>query len=334
MPRPRVALYTTGGTIASVPEGGRAAAPRLGAEQLVGAIPELGELAELTATSFRQVPSPELTLTDLFELGARAAADVEAGAAGVVVTQGTDTLEESAFVLDLLWGSEAPLVLTGAMRTPSQPGADGPANLLAAVRVAASTAARDLGCVVVMNDELHAARFVRKTDTSSPAAFTSPLCGPLGRVTEDRVRVVVRPPRWRPLSIPDDAAGAPVALVRAALGDDGRLLSTIAGLGYRGLVVEATGGGHLPASWVPRLEKLAAGMPVVLASRAGSGELLRATYGFRGSEADLLARGLVPAGTLDGLKARLLLTLLMMAGAGREEIARTFDGMTPGSPGG
>jgi L-asparaginase len=322
---PRVALYTTGGTIASVPGGGQAAAPRLGAEELVAAVPELAQVAELSATTFRQVPSPELTVSDVLELRALAAAAVDAGAAGVVVTQGTDTLEESAFVLDLLWDRDAPLVVTGAMRTPRQVGADGPANLLAAVRVAVAEVARGLGCLVVMNDEVHAARFVRKTHTTSLAAFSSPLCGPVGWVTEGRVRVEARPRRRRLPAIGDGAVQPPVALVTMTLGDDGRLLRTIARLGYRGLVVEAAGGGHLPASWVPPLEDLASAMPVVLASRTGSGELLRGTYGFAGSESDLLARGLLPADALDGLKARLLLTLLLMAGSSRKEIAQAFS---------
>lgn len=326
MARPRIALYTTGGTIASIPAAGTAGAtPRLGADELVAAVPQLAGVAGLDAATFRQVPSPELTVADLVELRARAASDVEAGAAGVVITQGTDTLQESAYVLDALWDRDAPLVLTGAMRTPDQAGADGPANLLAAVRVAASPSARGLGCVAVMNAEIHAARFVRKTDTSSPAAFRSALCGPVGRVTEGRVGVFVRPPRRRPLRVPDDAPQTPVALVRAALGDDGRLVDGIAALGYRGLVVEATGGGHLPASWVPRLEALAATMPVVLASRTGGGELLRSTYGFPGSETDLLGRGLIPAGVLDGLTARLELTLLLMTGAGPDAAARAFE---------
>ncbi|MFZ0215264.1 MAG: asparaginase [Candidatus Dormiibacterota bacterium] len=323
MPHSRVTLYTMGGTIASLPQGQEAATPRLQAADLVAAVPELAAVAELAATTFRQVPSPEITVADLLELRSRAEADIDAGAAGVVVTQGTDTLEESAFLLDLLWTPEQPLVLTAAMRTPDQPGADGPANLLAAVRVAGSESAHGLGCLVVMSDQLHAARFVRKVHTTSPDAFASPLCGPIGWVTEGRLQLSVRPARRRPLPPVDaDAAEVPVALLRTALGDDGRLLPVIAELGYRGLVVEATGGGHLPRRWVPPLEQLTSEMPVVLASRTGTGAVLHKTYGFPGSETDLLARGLLSAGVLDGLKARLLLTLLLMAGAGREQVAR------------
>ncbi|HZV52595.1 MAG TPA: asparaginase [Candidatus Dormibacteraeota bacterium] len=329
---PRVVLYSTGGTIASVGGPASQAVPRLSAQELIAAVPGLGEVAELEAVTLRQVASPELELSDLVELARRSGEAVEGGASGVVVTQGTDTMEESAFVLDLLWDREAPLVVTGAMRTPDQAGADGPANLLAAVRVAASAAARGLGCVVVMNDQIHAARFVRKAHTTNPGAFSSPACGPLGWVAEGRVRVLVRPPRLQPLRLDRVPEEVPVALVRAALGDDGRLLRALPGLGYRGVVVEATGGGHLPRSWVPLLEELGWTMPVALASRTGAGELLRRTYGFPGSETDLLARGLVPAGALDGLKARLLLMLVLAAGGGREEVERAFRLMDPAGP--
>jgi L-asparaginase len=324
---PLVSVYALGGTIASVPGESAGAAPRLTADELVAAVPALEGLASLQATSFRQVPSPELTLSDLGALVAAARADVSAGAVGVVATQGTDTLEESAFVVDLLWDLEAPFVLTGAMRNPSLAGADGPANLLAAVRVACSPAARGLGSVVVFNDEIHAARFVRKTHATSPATFRSWAGGPLGWVAEDRVRVASRPVRPPVEGLPDAAGldGSPVALLRVTLGDDGRLLGAVEGLGYRGLVVEATGGGHVPRGWAEPLGRLATSLPVVLASRTGAGEVLRSTYGFVGSEIDLLERGLIPAGALDGTKARLLLALLLAGGASREAIAAAFE---------
>jgi L-asparaginase len=324
--RPAVAVYALGGTIASIPGAAPGAAPGLTAEELIAAVPALEGVADLSATSFRQVPSPELTLSDLGALVERAGVDVEGGAAGVVATQGTDTLEESAFVLDLLWNLDAPFVLTAAMRNPGLPGADGPANLLAAVRVAASPATRGLGCVAVLNDEIHAARFVRKTHATSPATFRSWAGGPLGWVAEDRVRVASRPVRPPVEGLPAaaDLEGAPVALLRVTLGDDGRLLDAVESLGYRGLVVEATGGGHVPRGWAEPLGRLARSLPVVLASRTGAGEVLRSTYGFVGSEIDLLERGLIPAGALDGPKARLLVALLLAGGASHAAVKEAF----------
>lgn len=298
--------------------------PTLTGEALVSDVPEIAEAAEVSAVSFRQAASGELVVDDLVELAAEIADSIDGGAAGVVVTQGTDTIEETSFVLDLLVNRDAPVVVTGAMRNPTLPGADGPANLLSAIQVAASAAARRLGAVVVLNDEIHAARFVRKTHTSNPATFRSDPVGPLGWISENRVRIVLRPTGRHKLELSEDAQDHPVALYVVALGDDGRLLPEIERRGYAGLVVEAMGGGHVPSVMVEALEDLARKMPVVLASRTGGGEVLSSTYGFPGSEMDLLDRGLIHAGSLDGRKARLLLTLLLRSGTSRDGIINAF----------
>ncbi|MEW6637269.1 MAG: asparaginase [Actinomycetota bacterium] len=321
---PRVTVFSLGGTISSVNSGGKGVEPRLTGEALVSDVPEIAEVAEVSAVSFRQAASGELVVEDLVELAAEIAGRIDAGDAGAVVTQGTDTIEETSFVLDLLVDRDAPVVVTGAMRNPTLPGADGPANLLAAIQVAAGEAARGLGAVVVLNDEIHAARFVRKTHTSNPATFRSEPVGPLGWISEGRVRVVLRPVGRHKVALPEGAQDRPVALHVVTLGDDGRLLAAVEEHGYAGLVVEALGGGHVPSVMVGALEGLAKKMPVVLASRTGGGEVLSSTYGFPGSEMDLLERGLIHAGSLDGRKARLLLTLLLRSGASREEIEAAF----------
>jgi L-asparaginase len=330
---PRVSVFSLGGTIASTNDAGRTAggvAPRLGASELVRAVPQLGETAELETVAFRQVPSGDLTLRDMTQLSAEINKRFDNGVRGVVVAQGTDTIEETSFALELLVRGPQPVVVTGAMRNPTLAGPDGPANLLAAVQVAACPEAASLGTLVVLNDEIHAARFVRKTHTSSPATFRSTTAGPLGWVVEGRPRIGLRP---RKLDIEariesGTAAFPAVALVRCALGEDGRLLSELERLGYAGLVVEAFGGGHVPAPVVPALAKLAARIPVVLASRTGGGEVLQETYGFPGSERDLISRGLIPAGFLDGAKARILLSLLLADGSGREDVRSAFKRIT------
>jgi L-asparaginase len=322
---PRVAVLSLGGTISSTDSGGKGVEPTLTGEALISDVPEIAEVAEVSAISFRQAASGELTVDDLVELASEIEDRIDEGASGAVVTQGTDTIEETAFVLDLLVDRDAPVVVTGAMRNPTLPGADGPANLLASIQVAASEAARELGAVVVLNDEIHAARFVRKTHTSNPATFRSDPVGPVGWISEDVPRVVVRPVGRHKITLPGDAQDRPVALHTFTLGDDGRLLPEIERQGYAGLVVEALGGGHVPSITVDALEDLAVKMPVILASRTGGGEVLRSTYGFIGSEMDLLERGLIYAGPLDGLKARLYLAVLLRAGATREEIRNSFD---------
>jgi L-asparaginase len=323
---PEVAVLSLGGTISSTQaEGGSGVAPSLTGEALVEDVPEISEVAQVSADSFRQVPGSELVLGDLIELATEIEGRIDTGAAGVVVTQGTDTIEETSFVLDLLVNRDAPVIVTGAMRNPTLPGAEGPANLLASVRVATSQTARGLGAVVVLNDEIHAARFVQKTHTSNPATFRSSLAGPVGYVFEDSVRIATCPIGRRHVGLPPESQDYPVALYTISLGDDGRLLEQIGRLGYEGLVIEAFGAGHVHSVMAEPLESLAGEMPVVLASRTGSGEVHRETYGFTGSESDLLGRGLIRAGMLDGPKARLFLSLLLRAGASREEVVGAFD---------
>jgi L-asparaginase len=322
---PKVAVFSLGGTISSVDSGGKGVEPTLTGEALVSDVPEIAEAGEVSAVSFRQAASGELTVDDLVELASEIESRIDEGASGAVVTQGTDTIEETSFVLDLLVDRDAPVVVTGAMRNPTLPGADGPANLLASIQVAASEVARGLGAVVVLNDEIHAARFVRKTHTSNPATFGSYPAGPVGWVSEGVVRVVLRPAGRHKIALSEEAQERPVALHTVTLGDDGRALAVIEELGYAGLVIEALGGGHVPSVMADALEDLAGKMPVILASRTGGGEVLRATYGFVGSEMDLLERGLIYAGPLDGLKARLFLALLLRSGATTQEIRDSFE---------
>ncbi|MBA3622743.1 MAG: asparaginase [Euzebyales bacterium] len=297
-------------------------APTLSAAALVEAVPGLQDVAMVDTTSFRQLPGAHLATDDILALAEELARQADSYA-GFVVTQGTDTIEETSFILDVLWVHSAPLVVTGAMRHPTLAGADGPANVLAAVTVAASPEARGRGCVVVMNDEIHAARFVQKRHASSTAAFISPLAGPVGALGEGRPRFWTAVGQ-RPRLTASVAGSARIALVTIHLGDDGTLLRAAAQAGLDGLVVEALGGGHVPPVVADLLADLTARMPVVLASRTGVGQVLTNTYGFPGSERDLLDRQLVGAGILDGPKARVLLELLVRSGATRADIVAAF----------
>ncbi|HEY3034358.1 MAG TPA: asparaginase [Streptosporangiaceae bacterium] len=320
----RVAVFTLGGTIAMKESPGGGVAPALSASDLLAAVPGLdGEGVELMVRDVANKPGASLSFGDVLGLADVIGAVLGGGCAGAVVIQGTDTIEETAYLLDLLVASDAPVVVTGAMRNPSLAGADGPANILAAIRVAASDRARGLGALVVMNDQIHAARWAQKTHTASTAAFTSPGQGPVGQVTEGRVdipaRLRQRSPAFKAVSPRDVRVG----LATITLGDDGVLIDAI-GEHVDGLVVAALGAGHVPADTVTTLAKLAARMPVVLASRTGAGPVHHQTYGFPGSETDLLARGLISAGYLAPVKARLLLHLLIASRAGTTRIKETF----------
>lgn len=320
---PRVEVFALGGTIASLPGGpGAGVSPSVSVDDLLAAVPALASVARVAATQFLQVPSCEVTPGDLLRLLDELRAAVDAGADGCVVTQGTDTLEETAFLLDLLWDRSAPVVVTGAMRTPDAPGADGPANLLAAVRVAADPAARECGVLAVLGDEIHSGRHVRKAHTAHPSAFTSPGTGAIGWLSEGHVRVVARPTHRRPaLLVPSGGPAQPlphVVVVRVGMGEQPDLLRAVAALGVDGVVLEGVGGGHVPRTLVPALVELVERVPVVLTSRAGAGDVLSTSYGYPGGDVDLVARGLVPAGTADAAKARLALILALAVAPDRE----------------
>ncbi|MEU6202199.1 asparaginase [Micromonospora musae] len=320
-----IVLITLGGTIAmgGVDRGRPGVVTRLSGADLTAAVPGLAELGvPLDVRDVQAVPSASLTYRQVLDVVDVASTAVAAGASGVVVSQGTDTLEESAFLADLVWPHAAPLVFTGAMRNPTLAGPDGPANLLAAIRVAAASEAGGLGVLVVLDDEVHAARWVRKTHSTSTATFASPNTGPLGQVIEGEVRVLVRPQRRDPLPPVDrerlDATR--VALYPVTLDDDGLLLAGVADT-HHGLVVAGFGVGHVPAALAPRLGELAGRIPVLLTSRTGAGSVLRQTYGAVGSETDLQRRGLLNGGLLDPYKGRVLLRLLLAAGLDADALA-------------
>lgn len=328
--KPQIRVIGMGGTIASVDagvergDGKDGAFPRLEASELVAQVRNVSHFARVSCYSFCQVASASLGIEDMLGVFAEIRAAFSEGIDGVVVTQGTDTLEETGFVLDVLHDGPEPLVLTGAMRHASSSGADGPANLVAAIQVAAASESRGVGVVVVMADEIHAARWVTKRHTTKVAAFTSPMTGPIGWVSEGQTRIAVRPV-GRPTMVPPPPEALPrVALVALGAGDDGRLLPHLPRLGYAGVVIEALGAGHVPAQAVAAVSAVAAQIPVVIASRTGCGELLRNTYGFSGSEMDLLSRGVLSAGALSAPKARLVLTLLLANAVPPAKLAVAF----------
>jgi L-asparaginase len=239
------------------------------------------------------------------------------------VTHGTDTMEETSFALDLVLDTPRPVVFTGAMRNPSQPGPDGPRNVVSAARVAIDPAARDLGVLVVLNDEIHAARYVTKGHTTALHTFVSRGVGPLGLVDDEGVWVW-----WRPVRLPRLPLVDPdphVYLIKMAAGMDDLFLRSALDAGARGVVIEGSGAGHTPATWEPAIGALVqAGVPVVLVSRAGAGRVA-AIYGGAGGGRSLRALGVVPGGDLTGPKARVALAFALGAGMDMAAIRDYFS---------
>ena len=335
MTLPRIQILALGGTIATAPDASGAMQMGLGADDLVGAVPLLATLADIRAETVSRVGSHSLSFDQLHAL-ANKIMDLDVD--GVVVTQGTDTLEETSFLLDLLVARDIPVIVTAAMRNPALTSADGPGNLLAAVRVACDpwvkAHAKALGVVVVMLDEVYAASDVLKIHPTRLNAFASPQTGPLAALVEERVVPLSLPVR-APIEAARKRLGAasgreqPVALLWLGLDEPGYILEAMVDhrdqLGYRGAVVGAMGGGHVPERIASLVGQLAEIIPTVVSPRAGGGPLLRQTYGGPSSEIALREAGLIWGGRLNPLKARVLLQTCLRAGLDKAAIAEVFE---------
>jgi len=329
---PRVAIVTTGGTIDSLGvdrldlaaylETGVRLAP---GELVAGIAPELAMVARATEVPFRRLRAHALTdgdLADLVDL-VRGLLDRDE-ADGVVVTHGTNTLEETAWLLHLVVGDERPVVVTGAMRPASALSGDGPLNVVNAVRLAASPAARGLGTLVLLDDTIHGARDVTKTDTMRVSAFRDGAGGPLGWVDGDgRVVLNHRPVRGDALRgrfAATDLRDLPrVDVVVTYLGADGALVDAAVAVGARGIVSAGSGAGYPTPGEVDALERAAgAGVVICQATRVGGGRVPLV--------GSLTARGWVAADDLPPWKARIILRLALAAGlADAASIQPLFD---------
>ena len=303
--------------------GTRAAVPALSGEEIVARVQGLKKEARLTLEDYARLPGPHVTPDWMWRLKDRVAALLEqASVDGVVITHGTDTLEETAFLLDLTLDSDKPVVFCGAMRTVSEPGWDGPANLLAAVRTAVHAQAAGRGVLIAMGEEVHAAAEATKWHTQNLRAFRSAR-GPLG-VVERGLVLFQRPPFRRP-RLPARRLVADVDLHVMATGVDDTLLRASVARGARGLVIEATGCGNVPPSALPGLRAaLAARIPVVMVSRCGDGRVSPA-YGYEGGGQMLRDWGVIFGQDLPGPKARIKLMVALGVTSELEAIRACFE---------
>lgn len=320
-----VAVGSLGGTITMTSAGSHGVKPALNADDIVATLPSISNIANLTTATLATLPGASLQFEDLLAALHWADQEIERGALGAVLIQGTDTIEETSYLLDLFWDRPEPLVVTGAMRSPESAGADGPANLLAAILAARAEASRSRGVLVVMNDEIHLAAQVSKVASTGTDAFRSPDTGPIGFVREEHVSYPSCFRRPVPLEIPTLEHIPRVALLEACLGEDETLLQIVAESGYNGVVIGGFGAGHVSARAAAAIGDLAHSIRIIFASRTGAGTTLRHTYAFSGSESDLIAKGAIPAGWLPPRKARILLWALLALDATSDDIRIEFS---------
>lgn len=284
----------------------------------------INQYAQIDELNPFNVPSPHMTIQHVKQLK-----DIILEAVtnkyydGFVITHGTDTLEETAFLLDLILGIEQPVVITGAMRSSNEIGSDGLYNYISAIRVASDEKARHKGVIVVFNDEIHTARNVTKTHTSNTNTFQSPNHGPLGVLTKDRVQFHHMPYRQQALENVNDKLNVP--LVKAYMGMPGDIFSFYSREGIDGMVIEALGQGNIPPSALEGIQQLVSlNIPIVLVSRSFNG-IVSPTYAYDGGGYQLAQQGFIFSNGLNGPKARLKLLVALSNNLDKAEIKSYFE---------
>ena len=308
-------LVATGGTIAmKIDPVKQAPVPAISGEDLLATVPEVAKHARVEVKNVSNVPSDYMDPPRWIALSKEVAAALERPeVSGVVVSHGTDTLEETAWWLDLTIDSEKPVILIGAQRNASEKDFDGPRNLLNAVRICVDPQSRGKGAMIALNDQINAARDVTKTHTSSVETFKSGDFGLLGVVDQDRVIFARAPLRRQHIPLKTDSAPS-VEIVAMYGGADGRLIKAAVDQGVKGIVVQALGWGNMNQPMFAAVkDAIANGVPVVIASRVPTGRVLP-NYGFEGGGKTLADAGAVMADDLSPQKARILLMLLLQSG--------------------
>lgn len=330
MTLPRIEVLTTGGTIAGTGDSATGSAYHSGeltGEALLASVPGLGEVADITVRQIANIPSQDMNETVWLDL-ARAIEEDHEKFDGFVVTHGTDTMEETAFFLELTLPAGKPVVLTGAMLPSTAISADGPRNIFNAVCTAACPKSADYGVLVAMNSELFTAKGLLKSHTTSVATFRSRLAAATGWTQNGEVHFTCAPASRKglPLVSPSEIARASslprVALVATWAGVDGVAAAAYIDAGYQGLVIEGMGDGNVPAGLLGAADAaVKAGMSVVRSSRSPFGAVLAA------GEIDDKAHGFICSGSLSPAQSRVLLQLALFASprAGREKLQTLFN---------
>jgi L-asparaginase len=317
-----ILIILTGGTISMKAKGTLGVVPSSELADILREFPQLDSVANVDVMDYWNLPSPYITpdmMMELAKLIDLKSIDFD----GVVITHGTDTLEETAYLCDLVVTTRKPVVFTAAMRSGSDIGLDGPRNIIGAVRVASHFESADKGVLVVMNDEIHTARDVVKSDTGKVDAFRSVGYGPLGSVDPDTI-VYHRTSLFRE-SVWTDRLNTKVDLIKAVAGMDGKHIRASVDAGMKAIVIEAFGRGNLPESIVPDiLYALENDVLVAISSRTYTGRVL-SEYGYAGGGKNLAELGCLLAGDLKGVKVRLKLMALFGKYDDPEVVKRFFQ---------
>jgi L-asparaginase len=323
---PVVRLIATGGTIAmKIDPVKKAPVPAISGEDLVSTVPEIASVARVEVENLSNVPSDYMDPPRWIELQrAVVKALARPEVAGVIVSHGTDTLEETAYFLDLTVASEKPIVLIGAQRNASERDFDGPRNLLNAARIAVSPEARGKGSMIALNNQVNAAREASKWNTSSVETFRSGDFGFLGVADVDRVVFYRAPTRRQHVPLVKDALPY-VEIVSMYGGAEGGMIRAALAAGAKGIVVQALGWGNVNVPMYEAIqEAIGKGVPVVVSTRVPTGRVLP-VYGFKGGGKTLKDAGAIFADDLPAQKARLLLMLALQTTSKPADIQKLFD---------
>lgn len=320
----RILIINTGGTISMAEDPLTHTVAPKDNTPLADLIPYLASYATVEMMDYVNIPSPHITIDLMVELFLKLKALKEQGIYdGFVITHGTDTLEETAFFLDLVWPYSEPIVVTGAMRSSNELGADGPINLVHSVRVAASDKSSGKGVLVVFNDEIHAAPYVTKTHTSNPSTFQSPGLGPVGLLTKKDVLYLYGRQERTILNV--DKIRSKVPLLKMVAGFDVEVLMCLRQQKMNGIVIEAFGAGNVPPNVSEEIKHwINNGQHVVIVSRCFQGNV-QDIYGYDGGGGQLKDFGVIFCNGLNGQKARIKLLVALEQRWNHEQLVTYFE---------
>ncbi|NFE93881.1 asparaginase [Clostridium botulinum] len=303
----KIAIIFNGGTISmKVDEKIKAAVPSLSGEEIMQMVTGIQGFAEIESHTFSNLPSPHMTSQLMLELSNLVQKLLDRDdISGVVITHGTDTLEETAYFLDLTLNSDKPVVVTGAMRSSDELGYDGPFNLATSICTAISDSAKNRGVLVCFNSELHSAKEVTKRNSMALNAFSTPNFGPIGIV--DNNRVIFYRENSKSTHVKINSTEKDVALIKCVSGMDSKFIDFVIDNGYKGVVIEALGRGNVPPLMVKGIKRaIKKGIPVVMVSRCFEGRVFE-SYGYLGGGKNLREYGVIFGDVLSGQKARIKL---------------------------